>query len=197
MNDRPRLTPVENLARIPAPPPRLRLEPQPDPRGADSSAPAASTASSPSKPTTRPSPRPEQPRRTSTRASDTAVIIREISFTTPVELRDRLRNTARSSPDTTVAAVVLDAIERNVDDLEALVAGEQPHSRPADHSGLFPDAVKTERTSTEIRVPVTLRLTSANLAVIDDLAQQHRATSRSQLITAALRAHLHDGGVLN
>lgn len=124
-------------------------------------------------------------------ASSTVVMTRPISFTTPVDVRQALRDAAIRNK-MTLTQVILEAIETHVDQLTDLVAGERVGDQPpGETQALFPDRPSiAQHTASETRVAVSLRLTSRNLEVIDHLVESHGAQTRSDLITAALRAHL-------
>lgn len=110
---------------------------------------------------------------------------RETSISLPADIREQWRRAA-AEPDTTAAEVILEAIEANLDQLEDLVArerGDVARQEP----GLFPDRASV-RSDGPTRVIAPLNTTARNLAVIDALVEKTRADSRSQLITAALRA---------
>lgn len=178
--DRARLTAVPGLAKVPGPPTRRSgTVSAPDPGDAPSE-PSAPTTRAPNPPTTKPAP-PAPERSTSP--------LRDMSFTTPLSIRERLRRAA-SDPHTTKGAVVLAAVEANVDQLIDLVEAERATS-PAT-GNLFPDPAMTLRAAGEPRVPESLRLTERNLGVLDRLVATTGAENRSQLLTAALRAHLTD-----
>ena len=72
--------------------------------------------------------------------------------------------------------------------LEDLVSAERVGTVAA--GDLFPDPAMAPRAVGEPRVPASLRLTARNLAVLDQLVTRSGADDRSQLLTAALRAHL-------
>ncbi len=103
----------------------------------------------------------------------------------PVSLRDQLRGTARQA-DITYTALVLDAIEATYPRLGDLLA---PH-RPTPAGNLFTRATPRPRRHTEPHVQVSLRPMRDDLDVIDRLVDQLQAPSRSELIAAALTAHL-------
>ncbi|WP_460797442.1 ribbon-helix-helix domain-containing protein [Nocardioides pacificus] len=105
-----------------------------------------------------------------------------------MELRDQIR-VASTDRGITLAELVLGAIERTQHHLSDLVANERPAASQAS-GGLFPDTPRSARRSTEARVTISIRLSAANLAVLDQLVVQHHADNRSQLITAALRGDL-------
>ena len=122
------------------------------------------------------------------KASDQVSVTRSISFTTPVPMRNQLRRTAHEQ-DTTLTQLVLDAIEANIDQLDDLVAAEQP-SKSGGEGKLFPKLEYAAPRSDEPRVATSLRIGSDNLRVLDELVGKHHADNRSQLITAVLRAYL-------
>ena len=186
MSERTKLSPVEGLQRIPGPPARrpaparepensaaVVAEPSPAPRPV----PAAAAA------TPSPSKRPK--------ASDASTGgMRQIAFTVPVELARKLSESARRDPDLTVATIIVQSVEAAVDSLSEYVRREQlavETARPSG-TGLFPDAASGARVSVEPRTTVTFRMSEANVRVLDKLAKAHNADSRSQLLTAALRA---------
>ena len=128
------------------------------------------------------------PIRPAVKTSDRANVTRSISFTTPVPMRNELRRTAHEQ-DTTLTQLVLDAVEANIDQLDDLIAAEQP-PKGGGEGKLFPQREYAASRSEEPRVATSLRIGSSNLRVLDDLVQKHHADNRSQLITAVLRAHL-------
>jgi hypothetical protein len=186
MSERTKLSPVEGLQRIPGPPARRPVPgresdnsvaavaaPEPAPRPAP--APAAATPSQSKRP----------------KASDASTGgMRQIAFTAPVELATQLSEAARRDPDLTVAAIIVQSVEAAVDSLSEYVRREQLASEPTRPSGtsLFPDAASGARLSAEPRTTVTFRMSEANVRVLDKLTKAHNADSRSQLLTAALRA---------
>jgi post-segregation antitoxin (ccd killing protein) len=109
----------------------------------------------------------------------------------PATLHDSLRERAQTT-GSTIAGVVIEAITQQLENLSELVVSE--HNTPATNAptGPFPDPIapKGPRVARESLAVVNLRVTAANLKVIDDLVTQHKAASRSQLVTAALRATL-------
>lgn len=122
------------------------------------------------------------------RTSDQANLTRNISFTTPIPMREQLRQAAREH-ETTLTQLVLDAIEATSDQLAELVAAEQP-TQPFANGNLFPQREHSARRHEEPRIATSLRVGSINLEILDALVKKHKATSRSELITAALRAYL-------
>ena len=188
MSERTRLSPVEGLQRIPGPPAR---RPAPD-REPESSpavvaeplhAPTPKAVPPPAAATPSPSKRPK--------ASDASTGgMRQIAFTVPVELARKLSESARRDPDLTVATIIVQSVEAAVDSLSEYVRREQLAVEPTRPSGtgLFPDAASGARVSVEPRTTVTFRMSEANVRVLDKLAKAHNADSRSQLLTAALRA---------
>ncbi|MGI8682369.1 MAG: hypothetical protein ACR2JO_09660 [Mycobacteriales bacterium] len=103
----------------------------------------------------------------------------------PISLRDRLRR-RRHVDATPFPDIVLDAVEATAGRLGELVAARRP--RPA-RSALF---VRNARSAPdpEPHVQVYLRLDDENVRVLDRLTEQHNASSRSALITAALDGYL-------
>jgi hypothetical protein len=186
MSERTQMQPVVGLtksnrptiANIPPPPPRIatRPEPTPEPESRPRAVEAAVERGT----------APAAPRKAA-KPSETTGALADVTFTTPLELRTLLREHARVSQDLTVPGIVLAAVEANVTDLARLVELEKGPI-PAG-SALFPDPTSSSRPS-ETRVPESMRLSTANLAVVDALVRQTQADNRSQLITAALRAHL-------
>lgn len=174
-NDRARLAAVPGLAKVPGPPIRPTA-PRPE------AAPPAAAPPLPPAPVTKPA----APSRS--RASERSTgAIRDMSFTTPLSVRTKLREAA-SKPDITKAAVVLAAVEANADRLGDLITAERVSTPTA--GALFPDPAMTPRAAGEPRVPESMRLTARNLDVLDELVARNGADDRSQLLTAALRAHL-------
>src|SRR5690606_22083336 len=95
-----------------------------------------------------------------------------------------------------LAAYLFAAIERNLPRLSELVEAEQERTRalegptPGSVGQLFPQPLKAERHRGEPRVTLGLDAPTANIAVLDQLVEQHRAANRSQFLTAILRAEL-------
>lgn len=105
----------------------------------------------------------------------------------PVSIRARLREETRNSGgQLTAGAVILRAIENHANELNELVRKEQAPSEPP--SALFPYAASKQRSREEETAIHVVKIAAGNLAVIDELAVQSGAQSRSQLVTAALRA---------
>lgn len=188
--DRPRLTPVPGLAKVPGPPRRTT----PHTPAAPAPATTAPAATGPVHDSAREGgqdapPPPAAPAIASRpRVSDRSTgAVRDMSFTTPLLIRTKLREHA-AKPDTTKAAVVLAAVEATAGRLADLVAAERGTGPAA--GALFPDPASTARATGDPRVPESLRLTARNLAVLDDLVTRCGADDRSQLLTAALRTHL-------
>lgn len=195
--DRPRLTPVPGLAKVPGPPRRTTPHTPAAPAPA-TTAPAATepAAPGPVDDSARegghdaPPPRAAPVVASRPRVSDRSTgAVRDMSFTTPLFIRTKLREHA-AKPDTTKAAVVLAAVEATASRLADLVAAERGTGPAA--GALFPDPASTARATGGPRVPESLRLTARNLAVLDDLVTRCGADDRSQLLTAALRTHLDD-----
>ena len=170
--ERPRLTAVEGLARLPSPPPR--------PSVVESD----SDLKVPEPPAAPRAPRAVQPRRAPAGADS---ILLPVTFSLPVSIRTKVRELAKSSVEMTVAQVILDAIENNLELLDGLVEAEKP--RVSMGGGLFPHAAHAGRPLIdEERAPLTIRIAKGNLAVIEKLRLKTKADNRSQLVTAALRA---------
>lgn len=178
---RTRLAPATALSKVTPLPPRPWAVPAPTDTPAtthDESKPTEPTRAQPTAPSTS----PHRPTSQSSSGGN-----RPMSFTTPLPIREALRDSVRQS-DATVAEVVLGAIADNLEDLTQLVVAERPADTPA--RGPFPDAAAAPARTTEPRATVSLRLTAANLDVLNNLVHRHHADNRSQLITAALRASL-------
>ncbi|GAA1836117.1 hypothetical protein GCM10009795_096610 [Nocardioides hankookensis] len=178
--DRAPLPVASGLARVPGPPPRKppnTVEPDTD---APPTTPTRRPSATPSKPT--PTPSTSKPSRTSNRSTGGT---RETSLSLPVSVREALRAATANGP--TNAEVILTAVENNAEHLAELVRAEVPDKAPA--SGLFPDRAAA-KVASEPRSTAPLLTTEANLAVLDDLQVKVGATSRSQLVSAALRAEL-------
>jgi hypothetical protein len=176
---RPRLSAVPGLASLPKPPPR------------SPSAAAAAPMPLPPKAPIRKDSSPPVNENASVKPSRGAAIgaeIRPSSLSLPLDLRDYIRNKILTNPDTTVAEVILGAIETNIDRLTDLVELEKPPPADRAGSGLFPHAAKAPRPLPIARVNVSVRLAAGNLDVIDRLVKEHCADNRSQLVSAALRA---------
>lgn len=179
---RTRLAPATALSKVTPLPPRPRAAPAPTDTAATTHGESKPTEPTRAQPTAASSTSPQRPMSQNSSGGN-----RPMSFTTPLPIREALRGSVRQS-DATVAEVVLGAVADNLEDLTQLVAAERPADTPA--RGPFPDAAAAPARTTEPRATVSLRLTAANLDVLNDLAHRHHADNRSQLITAALRASL-------
>lgn len=107
----------------------------------------------------------------------------------PATLRTQLREvTAKSG--STYTDLALDAIDATHSRLSDLL---QAPGRPDRPSSLFAGARPRRRQRhIEPQVQVSLRLTTSQLKVIDDLVSDCAASSRSALVATALRAYLND-----
>lgn len=178
---RSRMRPVTGLRRtdsLPPPPPRPQPTapvPEAPPKAAKSRQEPAE--SKPRRPASRGQPG-------AARASDRAEIIRPISISMPVSLVERFkahaRTTGTSHPD-----LLMDAVLAQRDRLGDLVAQARPEP-PRDE--LFVRNIR--RGGGELTHTLPLRMKSTNVDAIDKLVTEHGAENRSQLCTAALRAHL-------
>lgn len=108
----------------------------------------------------------------------------ETTITLPQSVREWLREA--TAGERSISEVILDALEATAPDLRFLVEAERPSRKKS--GGLFPD--RAQRQPSEPRITTPLITTAANIAVIDQLQADAGADSRSQLITAALRAYL-------
>lgn len=106
-----------------------------------------------------------------------------------VSLRHRLRvnAAATSRSHTQIVFAALNASHPRLGELAAR-AGQQPSERPVD--GLFVVQQSGRRLHDEDQVQVSIRPNPANLAVIDQLAEQHTGGNRSALIALALDDYL-------
>lgn len=107
-----------------------------------------------------------------------------ISVSVPLTLAEAWRDRARTDR-TSQVDVLLDAIVAHQGELTELVAARA--EKPTVTDGLFD---RTPGAKGERYVGVSLRIKATNLDVIDRLTNKHGADSRSQLIAAALSAHL-------
>ena len=111
--------------------------------------------------------------------------LRGVAVYLPPDLAGWLRSTA-ARREQTYSDVVLAAFEAHADDLPTtLGAGGATEPRP---SRLFPPRTARRRATPEAKVQVQLRLTGDELAVIDRLAVQHHAPSRTALVAHVLHA---------
>lgn len=132
----------------------------------------------------RPAPRP---RPTARKSRESAGGIRRVAFRLNPELHARLVAHAKQT-NSSQGNVVLDALEaaHSAGILTDLVAAEKKPPQP--QIGLF--ARTSPRTAATSSVPVEIQLRTQAVEQIDQLAEQHHADNRTQLITAALRNHL-------
>lgn len=189
MSERTTLPVASGLSKVPAPPPRRTASPRASgppetpPRllaVADPTADTAATADAAPKPAAR-----KQPMSKSSAGGS-----KETSVSLPVGVKEQWR-AAADARSTTLVEVLLTAIEEAGERLADLVAAERP--APAKSPGLFPDRVQRPA-AREARSTAPLETSHGNFEVLDRLVKQTSADSRSQLITAALRAHLADSG---
>jgi hypothetical protein len=180
MSERRSLKPADGLAKakesIPTPPTRPRREsPAAPPRR--SSPDRSQDADESTKPKT-------AKRATKASAGNTGGVV-TTTVSLPQSLRDQVR-LAAATPGRTIAEVMLAAVEAAGDDLKDLVDAERP---PRPTSGRFPDRVPAIAMYTEARVVTPISTTQRNLNALDQIAKEVDADSRSQLLTAALRAY--------
>lgn len=131
--------------------------------------------------------KPAKPKKASSRSTGGT---RAISFSTPGELADRLREAARNDSDQTIAGTLLAIVEKQAPNLGAHIDAERKRTSPAPSAddSIFPVAMGRQQPTSSPSV-VKIVLPAANVDVLDDLVGRHKADSRSQLLTAALRAH--------
>ena len=99
----------------------------------------------------------------------------------------------RTRTGRTNARLAFEAIAAHRDQLPTLVAGYDQVSDPvaASADALFPPSPRSRRARPGThRVLWTLKATAGQLAVLDRLAREVGATSRSELIAAAVEAHV-------
>ena len=203
MSRREPMTPISGLKKpaLPAPSPRPRTltpvpEPTPDPleeqpesvtegpsfTPAQVDAPAAEARSG----ATARAGRPRKPRaeRQAQGRSASADTMKAVSVSVPLTVAEAWRDTAKRDR-TSQVDVLLDALVARQDELTGLVAARA--EQPTVSDGLFD---RTPGAKGERFVGVSLRIKSGNLQVIDQLVDKHGAESRSQLVAAALSAHL-------
>lgn len=176
MNDRAPMKPAEGLKR----PSALPSPPSP-PQSRDRS-PSGSSRVSQLHPQGQESAGVDSPQR----MSDAAETTRVLSISLPLSISDQFRDRARHQG--TQVDVLLDAIERHVDQLNDLVMASRQHA-PRKSGGLF-DRVPSRLTRGGPFVSISLRMKSINVETIDRLAQQSGADSRSHLCAVALEAYL-------
>ncbi|GAB2446503.1 hypothetical protein GCM10027062_29860 [Nocardioides hungaricus] len=116
--------------------------------------------------------------------SASADTMKAVSVSVPLTVAEAWRDTAKRDR-TSQVDVLLDALVARQDELTDLVAART--EQPTVSDGLFD---RTPGAKGERFVGVSLRIKSGNLQVIDQLVDKHGAESRSQLVAAALSAHL-------
>lgn len=124
------------------------------------------------------------------RASDTADTTATVTVVVyiPASLRERLRDRAATTR-LTFTDLVLEALDATHARLADLLAATLPVKSAS--GSLFSSATRTRRLRhDEPQVQVSIRPTRGDLDVIDRLAEQAGAPSRSALVTTALRAYL-------
>ena len=151
---------------------------------------AASAPSRVPQHTTTPTPEPAAPRprpgRPTNPHSDSDGT-RPTNITVPVTIFNKLK-TAREQKGVSTGELIAHAIESHLSELPELLAASD---RPITPGGMFNTrARRLPRRGDEPERPITYRMTSQDLAVIDDLVDSLGARSRGHLITAALRAEL-------
>lgn len=168
-----------DLSRIPEPTPRPALAPM-----------NIDPAPEPSRKKNRRTPRQQPAAPQPQPSTSTGSAIRETSLSLPATLVEALRDEARNQ-GISVPAVILDAITHAHPDLHRLVENEQCRRTPQpDPGGLFPHAFKPSATPPPAQAVINIRLTEANLGVIDQLVLDTKAASRSKLVGLALRHYL-------
>ena len=116
--------------------------------------------------------------------SASADTMKAVSVSVPLTVAEAWRDSAKRDR-TSQVDVLLDALVARQDELTDLVAART--EQPTVSDGLFD---RTPGAKGERFVGVSLRIKSGNLTVIDQLVDKHGAESRSQLVAAALSAHL-------
>ncbi len=113
---------------------------------------------------------------------------RPTNITVPVKLFKKIAQ-AREEMGVSTGELIAIAIETHIDELPALLAAS--NRPPATPGGMFSTrASRLPRRGDEPERPITYRMTSQDLAVIDGLVESLGARSRGHLITTALRAEL-------
>jgi hypothetical protein len=127
-----------------------------------------------------------RPRKASKRHPSSVVVYLSVT------LRQRLRVNAgaTSRSHTQIVFAALNDSHSRLGELAAR-SGQQPPEQPAD--GLFVVQQSGRRLHDEDQVQVSIRPNPANLAVIDQLAEQHTGGNRSALIALALDDYLPAG----
>lgn len=121
-----------------------------------------------------------------TKPQDDSVATRPTNVTVPESLRGKI-HAARVERGVSTGELIAIAIETHIAELPDLIADS---NRPA-HTGMFSTrATRLPRRGDEPERPITYRMTSQDLAVIDNLVESLGARSRGHLIATALRAEL-------
>lgn len=200
MSRREPMTPISGLKKpsLPAPSPRPRtLAPVPEPTPdtveeqpdslteAPSAAPAKEDAPAAARSgATASTGRTRKARAEKLARSASADTMKAVSVSVPLTVAEAWRDSAKRER-TSQVDVLLDALVARQDGLTDLVAART--EQPTVSDGLFD---RTPGAKGERFVGVSLRIKSGNLQVIDQLVDKHGAESRSQLVAAALSAHL-------
>lgn len=175
--------PGSRTARLPSPSRMAGLPSAPRPPSTAEPARATQAASE--------TPRRATTRKTTARASQSAVSVIPISLSLPVEVGRGLRERA-AHDRISQADVLLDAIEAAGEDLHQLVEALQDDRQAPNTTTSGPFVRRTRDTNPRApQATVSLRLDSRNLAAIDELARHHGDRARSLLCTAALRHYLN------
>jgi len=113
-------------------------------------------------------------------------------FYLPIDISDQLRDAARRNNQTN-ADIIFDAIEASMPDLPRIVEENRTTTGPSEGDGVF------QRAGTRPvgrKVQVSAVVSDTNLAIIDQLAAEHGAESRSQLVEASLTAYFAASGAV-
>lgn len=136
------------------------------------------------------SPRAHEPHadteRPPTKASDRAVVTRNVALSVDLPIREAVRDTARSRR-ITQAEILYSAIEDYVE--------SGTHMQQPIQGSLFTRSSAPTRTDAP-RVVMTVRMTSINLGIIDTLTEDSGHPNRSSLVEAALRRYLEPGNTV-
>lgn len=127
----------------------------------------------------------QRPRRSTSPAGE-AVVPRLVILQLPNAIADQLRDHARQR-GVTYKELTLDAVEATADHLPDLLAAQRPQARS---TGLFAGERVATQARPEGRRQVSIKLTEASIAALDELAAQHGARSRSELVATALAEYL-------
>lgn len=149
----------------------------------DSSGGAAATAAPTQPAASRPRGRAPRPA-TGTASPVPRLVILQLPNSTANRLRDNARQRG-----ITYKELALDAVEATADQLPDLLAAQRPQARSA---GLFAGERVATQARPEGRRQVSIKLTETSIAALDELATQHGARSRSELVATALDAYLAD-----